>query len=86
VQNVLSLQLIYEDVLKENYNLMCCFFYGCETWCFVLRQECGLMVFQNRALRIILVYKRERVTRGWKKNCIIKSCKLQLIVLKGKDM
>jgi len=36
--------------------------YGCETWSLILREECGLRVFENRVLRRIFGSKREEVT------------------------
>jgi hypothetical protein len=33
--------------------------YVCETWSLTLREECGLTVFENRALRKMFVPKRE---------------------------
>ena len=35
--------------------------YGCETWSLILREERGLRVFENRALRTIFGSKREEV-------------------------
>ena len=40
----------HQDI--QNYNFGS-FFYGCETWSFILRDEYGLRVFVNRVLRII---------------------------------
>jgi hypothetical protein len=40
--------------------------YGCEPWSLTVREEHKLRVFENRVLRII-VPKREKVTRGWRK-------------------
>jgi len=39
-------------------------FYGCETWCFTLREEHILRVFEDRFLRRIFVHKREEVAGG----------------------
>jgi PAS domain-containing protein len=39
----------------------------CETLCLILREEHGLRVFENRALRRILGLKRDEVTGGWRK-------------------
>ena len=33
--------------------------YGCETWSFILREECRLWVFENRILRRIFGAKRD---------------------------
>jgi hypothetical protein len=35
--------------------------YGCETWSLILREECRLTVFENRALKIICGPKRDEV-------------------------
>jgi hypothetical protein len=41
--------------------------YGRETWSLTLRQEYGLKVIQNRALRRIFGPMRDEMVRGWKK-------------------
>ena len=41
--------------------------YGFETWLLTLREERRLRVFENRALRIIFVTKRDKVTGEWRK-------------------
>jgi hypothetical protein len=41
--------------------------YGCETWSLTLRQEYGLKIIQNRALRRIFGPTRDEMVRGWKK-------------------
>jgi len=40
--------------------------YGCETWSFILRDECRLRVFENRVLRRIFWRKRDEVTGEWR--------------------
>jgi hypothetical protein len=40
--------------------------YGCETWCFTLREERSLRVFENGVLRKIYESNREEVTGGWR--------------------
>jgi len=40
--------------------------YGFETWSLTLKEECGLMVFENRVLRRIFGPKRVEVTE-WRK-------------------
>ena len=35
---------------------------GCETWSFILREECRLRVFENRVLRRMFGSKRDKVT------------------------
>jgi hypothetical protein len=41
--------------------------YGCETWSLTLREEHGLMVFENRVLRRIFGPKSDEVTGEWRK-------------------
>jgi hypothetical protein len=41
--------------------------YGYETWSFILREEHGLRVFENRVLRRIFGTKREELARGWRR-------------------
>jgi hypothetical protein len=40
--------------------------YGCEIWSLILREEYGLRVFENRALRRIFGPRRDEVTGGWR--------------------
>ena len=42
-------------------------FYGCETCSLILREECGLRVFENWVLRRIFGPKRDEVKREWRK-------------------
>jgi hypothetical protein len=41
--------------------------YGCETWSLILREERGLLVFENRVLRRVFEPKRDEVTKEWRK-------------------
>jgi hypothetical protein len=41
--------------------------YGCETWSLILREEHGLRVSENRALRRIFGPKREEVAGDWRR-------------------
>jgi len=41
--------------------------YGCENWLLPLRKERRLRVFENRVLRRIFGFKRDEVTREWRK-------------------
>jgi hypothetical protein len=41
-------------------------FYGCETWSLTLKEERGLMVFENRVLRGIFGPKGDEVTGEWR--------------------
>ena len=47
-------------------NFDCCL-YRCETWSLVLREECGLRVFDNNVLRKIFGPKRDEVRGDWRK-------------------
>jgi hypothetical protein len=40
--------------------------YGYETWSLILREECGLRVFENRVLRIF-ERRSDEVTGKWRK-------------------
>jgi len=39
--------------------------YVCETWSLTLKEECRLLVFENRVLRRIFGPKRDEVTEEW---------------------
>jgi hypothetical protein len=41
--------------------------YGCESWSLTLREECRLMVFENKVLRRIFGPKRDEVTGEWRR-------------------
>jgi len=41
--------------------------YTCETWCFALREEHRLRVFENRVLRRIFGPERDEVAGGWRR-------------------
>ena len=41
--------------------------YGCETWSLTMREECRLIVLENRVLRRIYGPKRNEVTGEWRK-------------------
>jgi hypothetical protein len=41
--------------------------YGCETWSFILREECRLRVFANGVLRRIFGPKRDELTGEWRR-------------------
>jgi len=67
----------------QNYNFVCCFFYGCETWSLTLREECRLRVFLNRVLRRMFGPKRDEET-GVGENYILRRsmiCAPHLILL-----
>jgi hypothetical protein len=40
---------------------------ACETWSFILREECRFRVFENRVLRRIFGPKRDEVTGEWRR-------------------
>jgi hypothetical protein len=69
VQNLLS-----STLLSKNKKIQICrtltlpvVLYGCDTWSFTLREERGLRVFENRALRKIFGSKKDEVTCEWRK-------------------
>ena len=41
--------------------------YGCDTWSLTLREECRLMVLENRVLRRIFEPKMDEVTGKWRR-------------------
>jgi hypothetical protein len=41
--------------------------HGCETWSFILREECRLRVFENRVLRRIFGPTGDEVTGEWRR-------------------
>jgi hypothetical protein len=62
VQNLLSSFFTPKELKIEMYRtvILPVVVYGCETWSLTLREEHRLRVFENRALRKILVLKGER--------------------------
>jgi len=58
----LSLPFCYPKIYKIKIHRTTIFpvLYGCETWSFILREECSLRVFENRELRKILGPKGTR--------------------------
>jgi hypothetical protein len=53
-------------VSNTNLNKCVVLLYGSETWSLTLREENGLMVFENRVLRRIFGPKREEKVVGWR--------------------
>jgi hypothetical protein len=41
--------------------------YGYDTWSLTLKEDCRLMVFENRVLRRIFGPKRDEVTEEWRR-------------------
>ena len=68
LQNFLSSSLLSRSVKIKIYRtiILSVVLYECETWSLILREECRLRVFQNRALRRIFGPKRDEVTGGEK--------------------
>ena len=64
VQNLLSSTLLSKNKKIQIYGTLTLLvvLYGCETWSFTLREERGLRVFENRALRKIFGPKKDEVT------------------------
>jgi hypothetical protein len=54
------------DFMLINFHVMKMVLSGCETWCWTLREEHRLRVFDNRVLRRIFGPKKDEVTVGWK--------------------
>jgi hypothetical protein len=69
VQNLLTSQLLSKNVKIKIYKtiILPVVLYGCETWSLTLREEHGLGVFENRALRRIFGTKTDEVTGDWRK-------------------
>jgi hypothetical protein len=44
---------------------------GCETWSLILKEEHGIGVFENKALRKIFGPKREEIKWDWTKSFAI---------------
>ena len=74
MQNLLSSTLLSanEKIKKYRTIILCFVLYGCETWSLILREECRLMVFENKELRRIFRPKRDEVT-GEGENYIMRS-------------
>jgi hypothetical protein len=67
VQNLLSFSLLCKNIkIKKYRTIIYLFFYGCETWSLILREEHKMREFENRALRIIFGPKRDEVTGEWR--------------------
>jgi hypothetical protein len=76
VQNFLSSCLLSRNV-KINIHktiILPVVLYECETWSLTLRVEHRLRVSENKVLRRIFGPRRDEVTGGWKKNCMVRSC------------
>jgi len=69
VQNLLSSNLLSKNLKIKVYRtiILPVVLYGCETWSLTLGEEGRLRVFENRMLRRIVVPKRDKVTRVWRK-------------------
>jgi hypothetical protein len=74
VQDLLSFSLLSRNIKINilNYNFASLFYVGEKTWSLTLREECRLMVFENRMLRRIFGPKRVEVKRSGE-NYIIRS-------------
>ena len=61
VQNLLSSSLLTKKINIKIYRniTLPVVLYECETWLLILRDECGLRVFENRVLRRIFGPKRD---------------------------
>ena len=72
VQNLLSSSLLSKNKTKIYTTIILPGLYGCEAWSLILREECRLMVFENRVLRKVFGPKRDEVT-GNGENYIMRS-------------
>jgi hypothetical protein len=65
VPNLLSSSLLYKYTKIKIYRtiILPLVLYGCETWLLTLREECRLMVLENRVLKRIFGRKRDNVTK-----------------------
>jgi hypothetical protein len=61
VQNLSSSSLLSKNGKIKIYRSLPVVLYRCETWSLTLREERGLVVFENRVLRRIFGSKREEV-------------------------
>jgi len=64
VQNLQSSRLLSKNLKIKIYRtiILPVFFYGCETWSLILREERRLRMFENRVLRRVFGSKRDEVT------------------------
>ena len=67
VQNLLSSNLLSENVKMKAHRILPIVFYGCETWSLTFREERSQRVFENRVLRRIFEPKRDEATGEWRK-------------------
>jgi hypothetical protein len=69
VQNLLSTSLLSKNLKIKIYRtiILPVVLYEHETWSLILREERRLRVFQNRVLRRIFGFWRDKVTGEWRK-------------------
>jgi hypothetical protein len=69
VQNLLPSRLLLKNLKIRIYKtiILPVFLYECEIWSLTLREEHGLKVFENKAMRRIFGPKRDEVTGEWRK-------------------
>jgi len=69
VQNLLSSSVLSKNIKIKIYRtkISPVALYGCETWSLTLREECRVLVFENRMLRRIFGTKRYEVAGEWRK-------------------
>ena len=68
------INLLSSSLLSKNVNIkirrtiiLPVVLYGCETWSFLLTEECKLRVSENRVLRRIFEPRRDKVIGEWRK-------------------
>jgi hypothetical protein len=69
VHNIVSSIILSKNIKIKLYRpiLLTVFWYGCETWSFILRKERRLRLFESRVLRRTFVPKSDEVTGEWRK-------------------
>jgi len=76
VQNLLSSSLLSKNLKITIFRtiILPVVLYGCETWSFILREECEVKLFENRVLRRMFCPKRDEVTGKRRKLLLSQYC------------
>jgi len=69
VQNLLSSSVLSKNIKIKIHRTIISpvVLYGCETWSLTLREECRVLVFENRMLRRIFGTKKYEIAGEWRK-------------------
>ena len=69
VQNLLSSSSLPKNVKIKIYRtiILPVVLYGCATWSLTIREECRLIVFENKVLKRIFGPKRDEMTGEWRR-------------------